>query len=303
MEAVMKAYVKTSNLLRTIAILSVAFTLFACPQSKQNGLLPDPNQPSDLDVITGSEKANESLKNTVWVYSENQGGPGQSNTCKLEFDSNTNICRIASQNLDFKFYVAEYSISEDKINLNLDKSVKAIEKYSATSILKDMKEGFEADILDDEELLKDPDVSKEEKEIIQKTVNAMKEALSKGMFTSLENFKKLMLEIVIPAQIEKLETLLKKPSISPQDKADMERSLQEMKGLLANPAKITLVIEEQVEEMRKQAKYLKSINPIILSLPQGQTLQTSTTMTANKVYIGVTDDTPEYKENIDFTRQ
>ena len=113
-----------------------------------------------------------------------------------------------------------------------------------------------------------------------------------------------MLEIIIPAQIEKLETLLKKPSISPQDKADMERSLQEMKGLLANPAKITLVIEEQVEEMRKQAKYLKSISPIILSLPQGQTLQTSTTMTANKVYIGlIDDDTPEYKENIDFTRQ
>lgn len=52
------------------------------------------------------------------------------------------------------------------------------------------------------------------------------------------------------------------------------------------------------------AERLTSINPIILTLPQGQTLDVATTMTANKVYLGVdSSKLPQYKDSAEFERQ
>lgn len=58
-----------------------------------------------------------------------------------------------------------------------------------------------------------------------------------------------------------------------------------------------------VEESKKLATYLANANPIILTLPQGQSLETATTMTANKMYVSIENNQPTYRESLEFTRE
>ena len=63
-------------------------------------------------------------------------------------------------------------------------------------------------------------------------------------------------------------------------------------------------IAPTIEGAKRTAPYLSKINPIVLTLSQGQSLNVATTMTANKVYLGLDNNgKPEYKENVEFNKQ
>ena len=300
----MRSYGKILTLLKVCLMLILTLTFFACPQSKSPDSNPD--KPSGLPDIVGSEKANENLKGTAWVYSQAMGGGnGSMEVSRLEFDSETNLCKIRVLiNNGINFYLAEYSLKDDKINLKLDQNIKALKNYTGEQMIKDMEADFEKEIKDIEGQIADPNIPEELKSIMKKTLNAMKKAVKEGMFTSIEKFKKLMLEIVIPAQIEQLEAMLKDTSLPPEVRTSMQNDLDTLKAIQKNPSLITQEFEKQVAESKKTANYLQSINPIILTLPQGKTLATATTMTANKIYLGLdNNDKPEYKENVEFNEQ
>ena len=309
----MRNYKRNSNLLKVTMLLVVALTFFACPQNSKNDKptptptpTPTPNQNSGLSDIVGSENANETLKGTSWVCMENKGNPGQQKICELKFDAKTNLCEIKSSLYTNASYVGEYNIQGDKVNLKLDKSIEVIKNYTAEGMLKDMKNTFfDEEIKDLEEMLKTPGIPEDLKKATQELINAMKKAINDGMFDSPEKFKKLMSELVLPAQVKHLETTISSTPSMPEDaKKEIQETIDEFKANIKNPELLIERMNAEVASKKMDAERLTSINPIILTLPQGQTLDVATTMTANKVYLGVdSSKLPQYKDSAEFERQ
>lgn len=307
----MRNYKRNSNLLKVTMLLVVALTFFACPQNTDKDKptptpTPTPNQNSSLSDIVGSESANESLKGTFWACIENKGNPGEQKICELKFDSKTNLCEMKSSFYTNASYIGEYSIQGDKINLKLDKSIEVIKNYTAEGMLKDMKNTFfNEEIKDLEEMLEAPGIPEDLKKATQELINAMKKAINDGMFDSPEKFKKLMSELVLPAQVKHLETTISStPGMPEEAKKEIQETIDEFKANIKNPELLIKRMNAEVASKKMDANHLTSINPIVLTLPQGQTLDVATTMTANKIYLGVDgSNLPKYKDNVEFVRQ
>ena len=289
--------VKISTLLK-VGMLLVLFSFMGCPKSVDGGQNVVNNAPAQQD-IKGDGPANETLKETIWVTKPTNNV----SEVELHFAKDSNTCTV-NLPISEKFYVAEYEVKENKVTLKLDKNIEFFKNYTVFNLLKGEQretEEYLAGLKDKLSKATDEDAKK----ALNEYIGILEKALSDGSFNSLEKFKKFSIEIMLPRMIQMSEEELKNPSISPEKKAKIEASLPIMKEMVSDPSKFeTYYINPTIKEAKETATHLSNANPIVLTLPDGQTLENCTTMTANKLYVGVDNkSTPQYKENIEFTKK
>lgn len=288
--------IKISALLKAVMLL-VLFLFMGCPSSAGGG---NPvNNAISQDDIKGDGPAHEKLKNTTWQSKPNATGMSE---VKLQFAEASNTCKIELP-LAKKFYVAEYEVKDDKVNLKLDKNIEFFKNYTISNFLKGEANEMDEFMADMEKEMNDPNMPAEQKEALKKQLGIFKNAIKDGAFTSQEKFKKFAIEIMMPYMIKMIEAQLQDTSIPADIRAELETYLAQMKAMLQNPSLFDAYLTSSIEETKKIATHLSTINPIVLTIPQGQTLETSTTMTASKIYLGVDkSNNPQYKDNMEFTK-
>lgn len=315
----MRNYKLIISLSKASMVLFFALTFFACQQNSPKSEVvqekptptpekptpdnPEPDKPTpekpappaDFDSITGNEKANEELKGTVWGTSDG--------SYTLRFNDKTNVCAVKSFLSGNKPYVAEYSVSANTVTLNFDKSVQVFKNYTNEMALKDIEMNYGLLIHFYKESLKDPAASQKEKDLIQKIIDAINNSIADGMFKSIENLKKFMVERIIPAQIEYLEEVLKNPGLPADIRAYREEELRELKEMINDPSVIVGTVEEEIEKMKKLGDYLQEANPATLTVPQGETFESATTMTTGKIFLGVVRNNPLFLEDLQLIKR
>ena len=289
--------IKISTLFK-VGMLLILFSFMGCPKSVGGGQ-DEVNNAISQEDIKGDCPANETLKNTVW---KTQPLPNNISEVELDFASNNNTC-IVNLPLSKKFYVAEYEVKDDKVNLKLDKNIEFFKNYTISNFLKGEENEMDEFMADMEKEMNDPNMPAEQKEALKKQLGIFKNAIKDGAFTSQEKFKKFAIEIMMPYMIKMIEAQLQDTSIPADIRAELETYLAQMKAMLQNPSLFDAYLTSSIEETKKIATHLSTINPIVLTIPQGQTLETSTTMTASKIYLGVDkSNNPQYKDNMEFTK-
>lgn len=290
---------KISTLLKA-GILLVLLSFMGCPQSAKGG--NDHNTPNNAisqEDIKGDGPAVEGIKNTVWK-SKPANGPMSEVELKFAVDSNT--CRVELP-MAKKFYIAEYEVKDGKINLKLDKNIEFFKNYTVFNMLKGEENEMKEFIADLEKNLADPDFPESKKEALKKQIAIFKEALNSGAFNTQEKFKKFSIELMIPYLIKEMEAQINDPDTPEKVKNDLKEYKKQMEAMLKDPSLFDAYVVGSVEESKKLATYLANANPIILTLPQGQSLETATTMTANKMYVSIENNQPTYRESLEFTRK
>lgn len=290
--------VKISTLLK-VGMLLILFSFIGCPNATKDGQSNDISNAMAQDDIKGDGQANEKLKNTVWKTTSKTGEI----EAKLYFAGVSNTCQIVFSKKEF--YVAEYEIKDGKINLKLDKNIEFFKNYTVSNLIKEEENETKDAIAGMEKDLNDPKTPEKNKEALRMQIEAFKKFIKDGAFTSREKFKKFSIETMIPLILQTLEAKLNDPNVPEAEKAKYRASKEQMEAMLENPSLFdTAYLDATVVAKRQIATHLQAINPIILTLPSGQTLDTATTMAANKVYLGVDkNNSPIIQENVEFTKK
>ena len=290
--------IKISTLLKA-GMLLVLFSFMGC-HSTANGGQNEVNSAMAQEDIKGDGSANEILKDTVWKTKPLNNNMSEA---ELHFASDSNTCVVYLPQSK-KFYVAEYDVKESEVSLKLDKNIEFFKNYTVFNLLKEEQRETEEYLAELKSTLSKTS-DENAKKALKEYIGVLEKALSDGTFNSLEKFKKFSLEIMIPYMIQMGEAELANSNITAEKKAEIEASLQMMKAMLKDNSKFdSYYITPTIEGAKRTAPYLSKINPIVLTLSQGQSLNVATTMTANKVYLGLdNNDNPAYKENVEFIKQ
>lgn len=291
--------VKVSTLLK-VGVFFVLFSFMGCPNNAGGGQGDEVNNAPSQEDIKGDGPANETLKSTVW---KTQALPNNMSEVELSFTDDSNTC-IVNLPLSKKFYIAEYEVKENKVNLKLDKNIEFFKNFTVFNLLKGEENEMKEFVESLEESLKDPNMPETQKVALKKQIAIFKEAMKDGAFNTQAKFKKFSIEIMIPYIIKEMEKIISDPNVPDVTKNELKAQKAYMEAILKDNSLFDAYINNTVEEAKKLAPYLSNANPIVLTLPSGATLETATTMTANKMYVGVdNNNAPQYKENLKFTKQ
>ena len=290
--------IKISTLFK-VGMLLILFSFMGCPKSVGGGQ-DEVNNAISQEDIKGDGPANETLKNTVW---KTQPLPNNISEVELDFASNNNTC-IVNLPLSKKFYVAEYEVKDNKVNLKLDKNIEFFKNYTVFNMLKDEEKEMIEFIDEMEQDLKKPEISEEQKEILKKQIAIFKKNVKDGSFNSQEKFKKFSIEIMIPYILKEMENMINNSETPEETKQELRTQMAYMQAILKDHSLFDAYVNKTVEDRKKIAEYLTKVNPIVLTLPAGQALDVATTMTANTVYVGEdSKSAPQYKDNLVFNKQ